>query len=845
MTARRRLRRATGAAAALSLLAALARAEPPAGAAPAAEALLQRGRAALEDSLFALAETNFAQAVGATDDPVLQARAMLGVSQARLAAGRPAEAADQLRPLATRPLPADLRRDVLYALATAQTQAGLSPEALATLQAAFRETAGEPEDRFVLLLARALRAAGLRDEAAAVLDGLSARTPREDLAAAARLEQADLLAEGGDRAGAVAALDRLVALAPGRPEALEARLRQGLWLTRDGETARAVAILQPIAEDATADAGVRGRAWLALAAAREAQSDRAGALDALDRAEAASPAADLRARARISRARLLLDADDFDRVRALLREALRDDPQNPDAEATHLRLARRLMEAGRIEDAAQAFQEHVETFQGEPGRGAALLGRGWCLWRLQRYPEAASEFHRAAQTAGAGADVREEALFKCADAYFAAGQYALALETYDAHRRLHPDSASRDAAALQAAECLARLGRPGDALARFERLRDEARPDDPLAGTAAIRAVQMLEESGRWTDALAAATRLIESGAVGDIRARALLGRGLIAYRMGAFDAALADFDGVAREFADNAALEHALFMRGWCLYLMGRDDEALAVCRRFVAEHPASPWAPGVQFWLGEYHFNRGAFAEAEESFATLADRFAESELADRALYWAGRAAAAGKQYLRAIEYFNRLAAQFPASARLAEARFAQGDALSELGQFAAALLAFDEVIRNHAGSYLADAAWGRKGDCHFTLASEDAARYEQALACYRAVLDRPTASTDQKLQARYKIGRALEKRQQPDEAFAQYMDVVYGHLQARERGEAGSPMWFTRAAFSAAELQERRGEWREAVGVYRRVVEAGGAAAEEAQDRIRRIRLDRWRLF
>ena len=112
-----------------------------------------------------------------------------------------------------------------------------------------------------------------------------------------------------------------------------------------------------------------------------------------------------------------------------------------------------------------------------------------------------------------------------------------------------------------------------------------------------------------------------------------------------------------------------------------------------------------------------------------------------------------------------------------------------------------------------------------------------------YQAILDRPSASPELKLQAEYKIGRCLEKSGQFEKAFSRYMNVVYT-FKSLER-TPGSVMWFTRSAFGAAALKENEQAWRDAVKVYERVVEADLAAGDDALKRIEKIKSDNWLLF
>ena len=214
---------------------------------------------------------------------------------------------------------------------------------------------------------------------------------------------------------------------------------------------------------------------------------------------------------------------------------------------------------------------------------------------------------------------------------------------------------------------------------------------------------------------------------------------------------------------------------------------------------------------------------------------------MAPEALYWAGRAAAARSAYLEANEHFNALMAGYPDSPRLPETLLSQGDVLCELGQFALAIVAFDEVAGRFPQSPEALMARGRKGDCQFTLGASDPGRYEEALMSYRALADFAGVPGDLALQARYKIGRCLEKLGNRTEALEQYLETAYSYLQ-EARPAAESAVWFTRAAFAAAALQERAGQWDAAVKTYRRVAGAGVPAAAEAESRIERIRQEHW---
>jgi tetratricopeptide (TPR) repeat protein len=281
----------------------------------------------------------------------------------------------------------------------------------------------------------------------------------------------------------------------------------------------------------------------------------------------------------------------------------------------------------------------------------------------------------------------------------------------------------------------------------------------------------------------------------------------------------------------------------------MGRDREALAVCRAFAEKRPQSSWTPDVMFWIGKYEFNQADYVAAEQAFTELVSQAPRHELADDALLWAGLSASRHKEYLRANELFTRLVKEYPESPKMAEARFAQGEALAELANYAEAILIFDEVIKKYPDSGLVDRAWGRKADCQFVLGGEDARRFQESMDSYQVVAGSATAGQDMTLQAEYKIGRCLEKLNRTDDALSQYYaKVVARYLEDSQKGvwhSEGAKLWFMRGAFNAADILEARKDWRGAVRVLERVVRAGVPAAEEAKERIRKVQAEHWWMF
>lgn len=584
-------------------------------------------------------------------------------------------------------------------------------------------------------------------------------------------------------------------------------------------------------------------AYLDLAALEEKAGSRKAAAAALRKAITLSPDARQRVPIKQSLARLILADGDVKGALKLLEECRVEAPDATVAAELQLQKAETLLQAKRFKEADEAYQVYLDVADDRAGQAKAYLGKGLALWELARFAEAATVFDKAENVLKDPA-AKADALFKAGDAYYRAGKLDEAEKRYRAFVVDYPAHKNMPNALYQLGLSLATIGRRSEALTTFEVL-ERSHGSSPFAEKAALRAADVMLAGAQWEEALTKFTQIEQTYTNSAVAELSLHQRGLVLYRLGRYPEAQAAFEAVVAEYPESEYVPQASYMIGFCLYLQGQTEEAVKTCEAFVEKYPDSKWAPEVVFWLAEQHFNHARYKEAEPLFLRIVEDFKEHRLVPRALYWAGRSAAAQSSYVKAIERYSEVAKNHPESDILPQTRFAQGDALTELGEFSRAILAFEEIIKNYPESDLVNGAWGRKGDCQFSLAVENPERYTEAMNSYQAILDRPTAPVGLKLQAEYKIGRCLEKTNVPDTAFSRYMNVVYTFINENVERSSQSVMWFTRAAFGAATLKERERAWAEAVNIYERVVEAGVPAKDEALKRIEKIKNDNWLLF
>jgi len=806
--------------------------------------LLATGRAAYEDGLHRLARRHLEELVAGAPDKRRQAEGALWLARVLLASGKPGDALAALEAHAGSVRAAALAADCALARAQARFDLGQMPEAAAELEG-FQEDYAKQESapRALRLLAKAQAAQGQWDPARESCARIEVRYPGNPEGPAAWLDLADTLAGAGRWEEARAALGRVEMNYAGQAWSERATLKAVELQLSQGERSQVLERLKALAADTNLLPATRAYGYLIAAQTTGAQSNFPVALGMIDRsiATAADPAQ--RLEGQVAKAHLLLKAGRVDEGKELMRSVAARVPDETRSAQLQLELADGLAQLEKWDEAAAEYQAWLDAFAGAAGTVDALAGRGWALWSAGHFEEAAAMFRRAAE-AEPDSIRRLPLLQKLADAQFASRQFSKAKEAYAEVLAVAPagsDLAGR--AQLQLAETELALGETEAGEVRLLDL-SRAKGESEFTRTATMRLGSLYEERGALETAMEQYGRIIGTCLEPESCAKALLARGLIRYRMGSFPPALEDFTRIRDQMPRSKPAAQAMFMRGWCLYLMGKDAEALEVCEQFQADYPGSEFAPDVRFWLGEHAFNHGDYEKAERRFLGVAADHPGSPRAADSLYWAGRAATARREYLAANEHYNELMARYPDSPRLAETLLAQGDVLSELGQFAAAILAFHEVIVKFPQAPEAMVAWGRKGDCQYTLGQEDPARYEEALLSYRTLLDFAGAPADLRLQAGYKVGRCLEKMGRSTAALDRYMEVVYSFLQ-ESRPPAEAAVWFTRAAFGAAALQEGAGKWKEAAGIYRRVADSGVPAAAEARARMERIRQEHWVAF
>jgi TolA-binding protein len=349
----------------------------------------------------------------------------------------------------------------------------------------------------------------------------------------------------------------------------------------------------------------------------------------------------------------------------------------------------------------------------------------------------------------------------------------------------------------------------------------------------------------RIEQALGAFDAYLEAYPEGQFVADAMTEKGIAAYRLGLFDLAIREFVAVEREFPDHPRVEQAFCLRGWAHYLKGEDREARLIGDAFLETFPDSRFEPDVRMWLAEMAYNRGEYGMAAEEFQRLVEGEYATPLQARAAYLAGRSFLSAQDVAQALTSFETSYELNPSSSFAPEVLFYMGDALTELDRFDEAIVHFTEVVRDHPGSYLAAPALGRIGDCQYTLGERNPERYVEALNTYRQVKESVKAPLELQLQATYKTGRTLAALGREEDAISLFLEASATYRTHSTSLPSTASLWFVRSVTDAAQFYESRGQYREAIKIYRQLASTSLEGAAEAARRIEDLRREHLILF
>ena len=486
------------------------------------------------------------------------------------------------------------------------------------------------------------------------------------------------------------------------------------------------------------------------------------------------------------------------------------------------------------------FDRLVTNNPTSPFIGEAHLNRGWCYWFDGRAPEAQQAFQLATSKLP-HSENEAVAQFKLADVQFQLRDYTNALAGYRAVingykslPRVQDELISH--ALYQVLRVTLELkDLPAASAAVQELLRSHS--ESPFADRSLLLLGQDLAKNLHAGDARTLFAQFVRLYPDSPLRAEVELAIARSYLHERQWEPALQHYEAWLNRFGTNQLRSRAEFSYADANYQAGRLTNALPLFTNFLARFPNDPNAPAAQYSVGALYYAQKDYVNAESTFQRLfqSTNWSGHKLAYEARIMAARSATARQDYKAAYDYSVALAADTDAPPELTvDAYFIAGESLIQqpgnpakpLENFELAITAFNKIIQQFPTNTSAPLAWGRIGDCHFQLASQDPKLYDSATNAYFKVLTSPVASVSARSQARVGIGLVLERLAKTTDpelwraAFESYYSVADPrHLRD---GEKLDPYWFNIALLNAARLAEEHKEFETAIRIYLRMIDA-----------------------
>jgi soluble lytic murein transglycosylase len=297
---------------------------------------------------------------------------------------------------------------------------------------------------------------------------------------------------------------------------------------------------------------------------------------------------------------------------------------------------------------------------------------GLALMRLSRYSEADRVFSDLASRQIAG-HLPEDAAFRLAEIREVQKDYKGAVAVYDAlvaKKLAQPHVAwlrlglAADLAGLpmRSVEALQRAYYDYPTTSEADRAGEALDKQDvdlePAMAPKELARAETLFQARRWSAAKASYARVKEH-LTGQDRDRASI-------RLAAADIALGrhrEGREALRPHLDGALADEANFHYVTATRALKMNDEHIALSHAFVEKFPTSPFADEVLNNLASAYIIDNRDEEADKVFREVLTRYPTGRFAERAAWKAGWTAYRQGQFLDALQYFDRGAAQFPRS--------------------------------------------------------------------------------------------------------------------------------------------------------------------------------------
>jgi len=421
-----------------------------------------------------------------------------------------------------------------------------------------------------------------------------------------------------------------------------------------------------------------------------------------------------------------------------------------------------------------------------------------------------------------GRDTKMDLFFQIAQAYEEANEFQKAEETYAKIIKKYPDSQYCDYAQYQMAYMqLKRLNYDAAVIALEAMLKNYPQSKYlPDANYALGSAYFQQADYAKSNEIFAKFQNEFKDS---PLRAQALYMLGTTLIGLGKINEALTVFKDISRlDSLDLDMLQKVEYEIADCYYKLGQENEAASRFKLLRSKYPNSKLTPDILWWLGQYYYRSKDLNLARRYFGALTKDYPQSQLAADAFYALGLTFADENQFGQAEDNLRRAFKLGKADLR-AQAVLALADLYSRQGRLSEALDQYNEIIKE--APELGKSLLPRIAQSYYKVGN-----YADAKTFYFKSL--AVAAPAEMADLRFNLAETLEANSELEAAIQQYLLAADLYAPASQS--------FIKSLLRAAKLYEDKESFREALQIYRRVIQKAPGALEDGfvQERIDWIR-------
>lgn len=422
----------------------------------------------------------------------------------------------------------------------------------------------------------------------------------------------------------------------------------------------------------------------------------------------------------------------------------------------------------QFDRAAESYDEFLRRFPGSDKRIQALYRAGLCYQRLDQNGDAVDRWEVLVSEDSTGT-LTEKTLVRAGDLYFSAGHYEDAKRCYGMLLQRHPSSGKSPLAMLRLAQSEYNSGRDEEALTLYSKVL-ESFPGSYASGEAARGMEQALYRLGQQEDGTEILERLVDQYGTSPFAADAQFEIAMRAYKVEKYEEAAEQFRRVTSQFPAYSAADRAYYLMAESYRMSGKTIESRLACEQFINFFPGSEFRPMIHFRLGSLRFEEGKYMQAAVDFTGVLEEGTTDEIMSAALYNLALCRKTLGETDAAIESLEKYRKSYPSGeGRKAEIAYQLGDIHAGRGMPEKAIEEFERALAAEPPAELAIEIRYRSGLCREKLADPEA-----AIRIYENVIKTGGKNDPFRLLALARCAALYEEKESWREAIAVYKDLI-----------------------------------------------------------------------